>query len=430
LFLAGALAAVHADPARAEGEGIYGRLEVKDNEEHLLKTAAATEDLFVRRGYRYDDRALGQAVTRIGARLAPRPSDPYIRYRFHVLRDIEPNAFALPDGQVYVNTGLLAILENEAQLAALLAHEVHHAAGHHGILSYRSARRKIIGSMVLGPLTLGVGDYFLVRSIFGYSRDLEEEADRLGAKRMVQAGYDPRQMADMLALLAGDPEGEQPKTRASKWSTHPELHARVATVRGLIPGLMVGRKPAALEVGAAGFRRLTRRAALDTAHDLVAADYPRTALALCSRLLNEKPDDPAAHYAAAEALRTLGARPALAGEQTLTDKEKRRNLRQRAYLTRDERQDRLIETEEGRQALSANMGAAVKSYRRALALDPSLAEAHRGLGFALEALGRPREAGQELVTYLRARPDAPDKPLVADRLRAITTTLKEGGSTR
>lgn len=417
-----------AAAVRAEGEGIYGTLTIKDSETQLLKNATATEDLFERRGYRYDSGPLAGLVARVGGRLAPAATDPYIRYRFHVLRDIETNAFALPDGQVYVTTGLLAALDNEAQLAALLAHEVHHTAGHHGILSHRSARRKLIGSMILGPLTLGVGDYFLVRSIYGYSRDLEEEADRLGARRMVRAGYDPKQMASLFRILGEDPEGERPASRQTKWSTHPELQARAQYTESALPGLLVGVKPGALLVNAAPYRRAVRGAALDVAQDLVAADYPRSALLLARRLLREDGSDPRAHFTVGEALRTLGARPSLEGERELTDKEKKKNLRSRAYLTRDERQDRLLETEEGRRAHRKNLEGALAAYRRALSMDPGLVESHRGIGFALHDLGRSQEAGQALVTYLRARPDAPDKPFVVERLKDITTSIKKGGT--
>jgi len=382
-------------PLRATGEGVYLPLPPEKNEVHLLKNAAAMEDLFVRRGYRYEDDGLEAMLARVGAALAPKPTDDYIRYRFHVLRDVDPNAFALPDGQVYVNTGILVLLENEAQLAAILAHEVHHAAGHHGILSYRSARRTLIASMALGPLTLGVGDYFLIGSIYGYSRDLEAEADRLGVRRLVRAGYDPNEMIAMLEILGEDPEGERPAARSTKWSTHPELRARAETIR-----------------------------------DLVAVDYPRSALALATPFVAGAPSDPEAHYALAEARRSLGARSGPGGEEELTDREKRRNLRVRYYLTRDERQERLLETEEGKAGLRANMQAARTSCLRALSLDPGLAEAHRGPGFALEALGRLEEAGRQLVAYLRARPEAPDRPLVVAELKEINAKLEQGGSNR
>src|SRR3989454_8224641 len=263
--------------ALAAGEGFYGPLELHDRELQLMKNAAALEDLFRQRGYRYENRELESLVARTGAKLAPKPTDDYIRYRFFITRDCDANAFTLPDGQVYITTGLLALLDNEAQLAATLAHEVQHAAGHHGIVSYRSQRHKVIGGFILGPLTLGVGDYFLEHSIAGYSRDLEEEADRRGARAALLAGYDPRQMPRLFQILLDDPEGEQPRIKA-KWSDHPSLQARIAYTKEMVPGLLVGVDTASLVVNATGYRRLVRRAALDTVEDFIAADYPLPAL--------------------------------------------------------------------------------------------------------------------------------------------------------
>lgn len=417
------LAAAVSPGALADGRGVYDPLPLKDNEERLLQNAGAYEDLFLRRGYRYEAPGLEALLGRVGAALAPRPTDPYIRYRFHILRDPEPNAFALPDGQVYVNTGMLAGLENEAQLAALLAHEVQHTAGHHGVLSYRSARRKIITSMVLGPLTLGVGDVFLALSVVGYSRDLEDEADRFGIRRMHEAGYDPRQMARLFEMFGGDPEGEVVETR-SKWSDHPALHARVETAKALAPELL-RKRSRDLRVNAQAYRRLARQVGLDTVQDLIASDYPRAALEMARWLLGEDASDAGRHLALADAYLALGAREARVGD--LTNREKRSNLWARWRDTREEREEKRRATEEGQRALRTNMESARRSYLRALELDSSLPEAHRGLGFALEGLGRPREAGKEFVAYLRARPGAADRELILDRMREINRTIKNGG---
>ena len=416
-------------PALAEGEGFYGPLELKSSERQLMKNAGAYEDQFVRRGYRYDSPELEAALSRLGAQLAPKPTDPYMRYRFHILRDAGVNAFALPDGQLYVNTGLLAQLENEAQLAAVLAHEVQHTAGHHGILSYRSTRRKLIAGAVLGPITLGIGDVFLAMSVFGYSRDLEEEADRLGAKRMLKAGYDPRQMRGVFEILMQDPEGENPVFK-SKWSTHPELEARIAYTQEMIPGLTQGVDLASLKIGARGYRALVRRASLETAQDLVAADRPRSAVALAKRLVREDDSDPAAHLALGDARFALGARTMLEGEADLTNREKWKNAVTRERYTRSEREQRLLETPEGRTVLKKNLESARQSYQRALALDPGAAEAHRGLGYVLERQDRSVDAGKELVIYLRARPQAPDRAVVMNELKGINTAIKNGGKTK
>jgi predicted Zn-dependent protease len=427
--LAGALLCAVAAAARAEGEGFYGPLPLKDSELQLMKNADATEDQFVRHSYRYEAPELEGALKKIGGALAPKPTDTYIRYRFFVVRDIETNAFALPDGQVYVNSGLLAGLENEAQLAGVLAHEVHHTAGHHGILSYRSARRKVIAGSILGPLTLGVGDYFLAMSVFGYSRDLEEEADRLGLKRMLTAGYDPRQVPRMLQILAQDPEGETLEMKSSKWSTHPALMARIDYTQAMLPGVMLGHNSDSLKVNAQGYRVLVRRASLDTVQDLIAADQPRTAVTLAQRLLKEDAD-PAALVALGDARCALGPVALLGGEAELTNKQKMKTLRLKAYLTRSEREAKLLETQEGRDVLRRNLDLARQSYQRALAIDGSAAEAHRGLGYVFSRVGRPIDAGKEFVIYLKARPQAPDKPVILGEMKAINATLKNGGAKR
>ena len=427
-FVASALVLSTA-PALADGEGFYGPLELKSSELRLMKNASAYEDQFVRRGYRYDSPELEAALSRLGAQLAPKPTDPYMRYRFHILRDVAVNAFALPDGQLYVNTGLLAQLENEAQLAAVLAHEVQHTAGHHGIQSYRSTRRKLIAGAVLGPITLGIGDVFLAMSVFGYSRDLEEEADRLGAKRMLKAGYDPRQMRGVFEILMQDPEGENPVFK-SKWSTHPQLEARIAYTQEMIPGLTQGVDLASLKVGARGYRALVRRASLETAQDLVAADRPRSAVALAKRLVREDDSDPAAHLALGDARFALGARAMLEGEADLTNREKWKNAVTRERYTRSEREQRLLETPEGRAVLKKNLESARQSYLRALALDSGAAEAHRGLGYVFERQDRPVDAGKEFVIYLRTRPQAPDRAVVMNELKGINTAIKNGGKTK
>jgi len=432
IYIASCLAcalALPASPAFAEGEGFYGPLDLKSSELQLMKNSTAYEDQFVRRGYRYDSPEIEEALSRLGARLAPKPTDSYMRYRFHVLRDAGVNAFALPDGQLYVNTGLLAQLENEAQLAAVLAHEVQHTAGHHGILSYRSAGRKLIAGAMLGPITLGLGDFFLAMSVFGYSRDLEEEADRLGAKRMLKAGYDPRQMRGVFEILMQDPEGENPVFK-SKWSTHPELEARIAYTQEMIPGLTQGVDLASLKVGARGYRALVRRAALETAQDLVAADRPRSAVALAKRLVREDDGDPAAHLALGDARFALGARAMLEGEADLTNREKWKNAVTRERYTRSEREQRLLETPEGQAVLKKNLESARQSYQRALALDPGAAEAHRGLGYVLKRQGRPVDAGKEFVIYLRARPGAADREVVMNELKEINSAIKNGGKTK
>lgn len=426
-MLAIALAAVLAPAraARADAEGVYGPLEVRPSEASVMKTVTEYEEHFRRRGFLVQDQELEAFVQEVGARLAPKPVDPYIRYRFHVVRDPTVNAFALPDGQIYVHAGLLATVENEAQLAAVLGHEVSHTAGHHGLLTYRSNRAKQVSSMALGPFTLGLADIFLVLSIYGYSRDLESEADVHGAAAMLAAGYDPREAARFFDLLRLDPEEEEPK-RATAWSSHPDLAVRAERMRAESATLLENRDPATLRTDAAAYRSRVRGVTVAVMYGLLDADQPRTACALATRLVTEVPGNAAAHLAVGDTLRALGARPLASPPDTLTDKEKKANQKDRRKLTREEREQRRLATPEGQAIRRTNLENALTAYREALSLDPELAEASRGAGFALIQLDRLEEGGTALVRYLRARPEAADRPIILKLLRAVTTNLEAG----
>jgi tetratricopeptide (TPR) repeat protein len=424
VFAGGAgLILVSAGRANAQDRGEYGPVPVRDSEKPLMKTVTEYEELFVRRNARYPESAIGALVASIGTALAPKPVDDYIHYRFHVLRDPGVNAFALPDGQVYVQAGLIAMVENEAQLAAVMAHEVNHTAGHHVILRYRSVRSKSVAGMVFGPLTLGLSDVFLGLSISGYSRELEDEADARGIALMLEAGWDPRQMARTFELMQADPDVETPH-RATAWSSHPQLPARVEAARARAATLLPEGPPAPLKVNAEGYRELVRPLSCAVALGLIDQDQPRTACVLARRLVAEAPVNPATRYVLAESLRGLGPLSEVAPEAQATQSDKKQNVKDRARLTRAEREAALLATPEGMAQKKRNLEAARDEYRRALELDDSIAEASRGLGLAEEGLGNHAAAGRALVAYLRARPEATDRPIVLKQLEQITAALK------
>src|SRR5262249_23733266 len=143
-------------------------------------------------GLVYSDSGLTRYLTTIGmAVVGDQPAPEHITWRFRALRDSVPNAFALPNGSIYVHSGLLALLENEDELASVLAHEATHVLARHGYLSYRSYRKKALASTVLGSVATGSGGVtgavaaviagttqtILASTISGYSRELEADAD-------------------------------------------------------------------------------------------------------------------------------------------------------------------------------------------------------------------------------------------------------------
>ncbi|HKP87024.1 MAG TPA: M48 family metallopeptidase, partial [Blastocatellia bacterium] len=162
------------------------------------------------------DNSVQYYVERVGRRLAEAiPAEyqhPQFRYSYKVVDVRDVNAFALPGGFTYVNRGLIETAENEAQLAGVIAHEISHVALRHGTAQVAKAQKYQAGSVaaqILGAVIgggagqavgalgqLGVGAAFL-----RFSREYERQADTLGAQIMANAGYDPRELANMFRIL-------------------------------------------------------------------------------------------------------------------------------------------------------------------------------------------------------------------------------------
>jgi Zn-dependent protease with chaperone function len=147
-------------------------------------------------------------VTRIGSSMVPAyqrdlpTSDPAkIPFQWHVVIDKEANAFALANGTVVLNSGLLDVLENEAQLAAVIAHEMAHATQEHTWRQQQFHKTERAGLQIAAAIASAYGKYNLSSLLTmteaairnGYSRNLENQADRIGMGYMTAAGYDPRE---------------------------------------------------------------------------------------------------------------------------------------------------------------------------------------------------------------------------------------------
>ncbi len=429
------LLAAPGPPSAAEG--VYAPVELKKREQALLEMSDEFAKQVVRRGLRYDEPEIVDMVREIGDRLAPEPEDAYVDYRFQVIRHPLPNAFALPDGQIYLHTGMLALLENEAQLSMLLAHEINHVAGHHSVVGFRSTRKKAIASIVVSAAAVaaaygGHTEYLdlanvinqaVYMAMIGYSRDLEEEADRRAIDRVLDGEYDVRQAPSLFELMQEDHEGER---LIFKWGTHPTLPARVAYLKEMVARIESEGIPEKLRTGDEGFRSRMRPLALETVHELVRADYPRTAAHLARRLVSEDEADARAHHALAEALRALDARTETIGPEERARVGNRKRAKRRVKLTREQREQRRLKDPAAAALIEQNLNAAIREYDRALELDEGLAEACRGRGYALDELGRYEEAGQELARYVRMHPEASDRKVVIERLRGISAAIRNG----
>ena len=195
-------------------------------------------------GGAYGDRDLGAYVRNVGQLLARVSETPDLSYTFTVLNDPKVNAFALPGGYVYVTRGLLALADNEAEMAGVLAHEIGHVVARHTAERYSQAVAANLGLTVLGVLGSAAGvptglgslaSFGAQAYLQGFSREQELEADMLAVRYMTGAGYDPRAMISFLRKLQGHDALEaalsgkrEAADRFHIMSTHPRTADRIA----------------------------------------------------------------------------------------------------------------------------------------------------------------------------------------------------------
>jgi predicted Zn-dependent protease len=209
-------------------------------------------------------------VNHVGATLAVNSSRPctYGGYHFAVLDTHEINAFACPGGIVFVTRGMLDLVENEDQLAAVLAHEIGHVCRKHGLDAIQKARwaeaattlgmttaSEYTGAQLAGLVTLfdgTVNDVFQTLVVNGYGRSDEYEADALAMGTMKRAGYDPGEFIHILEKL----DRAQDHRSDGILATHPHMADRVERARDC-PEL-AGRGPAPCAARAARFQNMAK----------------------------------------------------------------------------------------------------------------------------------------------------------------------------
>jgi predicted Zn-dependent protease len=185
----------------------------------------------------YRDDELQRYVNAIGQRLARGSHRSQLQWHFAVVDQPAVNAFALPGGYIYLTRGILPFLDNEAELAGVLGHEIGHVTARHSAASYSKATGAGVGLALLGifvpstrPLQ-GVAETAMSVLFLKHGRDDELQADRLGADYSAKAGWDPNGIAGMLTTLARIDEATGSRKGVPNWlSTHPAPADRVQQV--------------------------------------------------------------------------------------------------------------------------------------------------------------------------------------------------------
>jgi predicted Zn-dependent protease len=187
-----------------------------------------------------DDPVVAEYVNRIGQNLV-RNSDAKVPFTIKVVDSEEINAFALPGGFFFVNTGILLNADNEAEMAGVMAHEIGHVAARHGTRQATRGQIAQIGSIVPLIAVGGMAGYGIYQAMglvvplgfLQFSRAFESEADMLGIEYMYKAGYDPGAFVDFFEKVQSQ-EKRKPGTMSKLFSSHPPTDDRIKRSQEII----------------------------------------------------------------------------------------------------------------------------------------------------------------------------------------------------
>ncbi len=320
------------------------------------------------------DPDLSRYVNEVGQRVAG-VSDRNLPWEFVVLNNGVPNAWALPGGKIAVNRGLLLELRNEAELAAVLGHEIVHAAARHGA---KTMERGLLFQGAMLATAIGAADSKYENYIVGgaqlgmqllssrYSRQAELESDRYGIEYMAKAGYDPQAAVTLQQTFVGLSAERRQDWLSGLFASHPPSRERVERNRAIVEALKPGLRTD-LEIGEKRYARhlaalRSRKGAyekFDRALAVMEGGDSAAALSLVEEALAMEPREPRFYGLKADLL-----------------------FRQKRYET------------------------AIENYDKALQLDPQYYEYYLGRGLTLSRLGRFNEARRDLESSNQLLPTA------------------------
>lgn len=386
-------------PALTSADAQFGQGE---EEKRLLVRANALDQELDRKGMLLETPALVDYLQNVGQPLVPQEAARLVRFRFHILRSPVSNAFALPNGSIYLSVGLLAHLDNETELAQVMGHEISHVVLRHGIKSYESNRSGIITAHIADMFLFGTSLAYLpyIASVASFSREQEEEADMAGLRSVAAQGYSPDEAIQVFERIQEVKSGEAVK--GSWYSSHPSNNQRAEALRervrkGEIPAGPLRREGAA-------YREVAALIAEENIRLKLNARQYELALDAATRNLTEHPDSALYHFYQGEAYRSMGDDPKGAA-------------REYSWIYGKSYNDALVAGFEGRR--NEFYQSAEKAYQQAFSLDSHLLVALRGLGLVNLGRGEYDVARERLNAYLAQNKTVSDRGYITNLLKGI-----------
>jgi predicted Zn-dependent protease len=346
-------------------------------ERTLRDQSAGEEERLLKTGRIHDEPPLDEYLAGLTTSLMVAGDATSIRVT--VFRDAAPNAFALPTGRLFIHTGLLARLDNEAQLAAILGRETVHLTRRHALRAGRDAPEASPPPAATLLLAQGLPLTYTA-AVAGYGRDLEREADAEGLARMVRAGYDPREAPRAFERLREESGAPSRLEGFYYLGNRARLDERLAGTREWLRARSPDVSFEALTKGSEEFALRTRLALRENAALEVRAGRFGLGRSQLDRVLALTPGDPVAHL--------------YYGDLHRLEAQRARRPEDRPPLVQQAR----------------------AAYERAIALDPAFPEPLRQLGYLYYQTRDNARAREAFERYLALKPDAPDARRVKEYL--------------
>jgi len=322
-------------------------------------------------------------------------------------------------------------LENEAQLASVLAHEETHVLNRHGYLENRSYRKKMATANIIGGVA-SMGSYaggvgggvsilmgalapsIMTSTINGYSRELEREADLRAVHALVDADYSAEEMPAVFKLLEQSHEVEFSQ---NFYNDHPKLQDRIVYVSELAGSIHTRTAHPKIESD-----RYLIESESAVRHDMdleIRSGRARTAVWVMEHVIKRDTKLADNYYELGEGYRSLGAHTPEPSPQELSSQGKSDARKMMSKMTQEEYEAALMKSPEGQATWKINQEKAANAYQKAIELSPGYALPHRGLGFLYERARQPQMSAQQFRQYMEMAPTALDIPQIKRHAEAM-----------